>query len=403
MTTTCGAWMATCATPSRAMALARCFASTTQHSPVGTLKAHAHPWFPGHMKKASEQLRKLLKAADVVVEVRDARAPLTAASDTLRAASVVGTSERTAAARRKHVVALNKSDLADPSLLRKSERAVAEDERRRGNIAFAGVVHTSCAKTNRNSLRGASPLLKKVREALVDVPRRARPGDPHLLIICGLPNVGKSALIAGLRRANSDGEDDREHIRGRGGKARVGPTPGVTRAVQGFELTGGDEPLWCLDSPGITAPRLREGRAVEHAMHLAIVHCVPEYITGGADTTLGYALAHVVPNAASPVEMGRPPEAVLNVHAHVRRSREQDTMLKAARAGSEAAKVAYRDGENDTVASAMALDAALVHMMNGTSVNDADPDRVQKLVDKLLKAVREGRLGRFNVDRDSIV
>ena len=42
-------------------------------------------------------------------------------------------------------------------------------------------------------------------------------------------------------------------------------------------------------------------------------------------------------------------------------------------------------------------------MMNGTSVNDADPDRVQKLVDKLLKAVREGRLGRFNVDRDSIV
>ena len=368
---------------------------------AGVARPALHPWFPGHMLKAARELKERLRACDAVVEVRDARAPLSAASDLLRASGLAGTAEASAAARRKHIVALNKADLADPRLAKRAEAAVAEDERRRGNAAFAGVVHTSCAPPPPGGTRrggaaaaavDASPLLGAVREALADARRPARPGDPHILILCGLPNVGKSALIASLRRAAGVA------TRLNGGKARVGAKPGVTRAVSGFELCGGDAPLWCLDSPGVTAPQLRDSE--RHAMALALVHCVPEAAVGGAEAMLGYALTHVLPHAAPPRHVGRRGAAADGKDKRL--SMNDARVRHAADAGIRAGRDALADGEDAASAALLAVDAATVEMLGGRRTDEVEQDAVHGAVAKLLAALRDGKLGLVQLDRDLV-
>lgn len=60
-------------------------------------------WFPGHMARALREIETRLKAVDLVLEVRDARLPLSSANARLEAA----------VAKKRRIVVLNKSDLAD--------------------------------------------------------------------------------------------------------------------------------------------------------------------------------------------------------------------------------------------------------------------------------------------------
>ena len=168
-------------------------------------------WFPGHMTKAVRQIKENLGRADIVIEVLDARIPLSSRNPMID--DIVG--------RMPRLIVLNKADLADPNLLPQWEKALKADKE---NIQ---VVQIS-AKTGKNLpqlIEKAKMLCQKASWA----GRRA-----VRAMVLGVPNVGKSAIINYLSGRRSRNVENR---------------PGVTRDVsQSIKISA---TLKVIDTPGI--------------------------------------------------------------------------------------------------------------------------------------------------------
>lgn len=197
-------------------------------------------WFPGHMNKAIRKIRETLKLIDLVVEVCDARIPGTSRNPTFDALF----------ASKPRFVVFNKADLADPTV---TGLWKAWYKRRGIRVAPISAIHE----------KGVSSLVADWRAAYLANPRQADAGKPlrHALrvLICGVPNVGKSTLINRLAA---------EH------RAAVGPTPGVTRINQWIPLKGDVE---LLDTPGILWPVLD---SKEQELRLAVCGCIRDPVVG---------------------------------------------------------------------------------------------------------------------------
>ena len=113
-------------------------------SPLGRVS-----WFPGHMARASRLMARDLAAADAVVEVRDARAPLATAHSSAAGA---------AAATKTRVVVLNKADLAPHNLRRAAAAAVRAADPRVSAVVFA--------TANAPNPKSAEAVVEAVQEAL---------------------------------------------------------------------------------------------------------------------------------------------------------------------------------------------------------------------------------------------
>eukprot|EP00198_Chlamydomonas_reinhardtii_P010953 XP_001700290.1 predicted protein [Chlamydomonas reinhardtii] len=156
-------------------------------------------WFPGHMAKALRQLEQRIKQVDLVLEVRDARVPLSSFNPHL---------EKLVAAKRR-LVLLNKTDLADPAATRAATALLTQQ---------AGLRVLPC-----EALDGRSA--GRVLDAVLDCMRSGRAPSP----------TTATSLINALRRAAAargllDGEQAWRKA------ARSGPLPGVTTALGGFRV-----------------------------------------------------------------------------------------------------------------------------------------------------------------------
>ncbi len=170
-------------------------------------------WFPGHMKKAADEVRENLALVDIVVEMRDARIPESSANPMLD--SLLG--------EKKRVVVLTKADLADP--VKTSELA-----------SRSGAVPVNAVTGD-----GIRRLRARIAELSADVNARlaARGRKPREIrvMVVGIPNVGKSTLINKIA-----------------GKAvcRAGNKPGVTRGRQWINIGKG---ISLCDTAGILWPK----------------------------------------------------------------------------------------------------------------------------------------------------
>lgn len=169
-------------------------------------------WFPGHMKKTQELILENIKLVDLIIEVLDARIPLSSQNPLLQ--ELIGDKPK--------LIALTKSDLAAnlDSWLKyfniQNVTAVAID-----SIKGAGIKNLiAAAKTI------AQPKTHKL-EKFGAKPRSAR------AMIVGVPNVGKSTLINRLAGVN---------------RAKAENRPAVTRSKQWIKIDNG---LDLLDTPGI--------------------------------------------------------------------------------------------------------------------------------------------------------
>lgn len=178
-------------------------------------------WFPGHMTKTRRQIQETISQVDVVIELLDARIPLSSRNPDID--WLVGQKPR--------IVALNKSDLGDESVNRQWEawfRAQGME-----------VVYT-------NSLTGAGikeihRMLKTLTATkLASAVRRGRLRRPIRTMVVGIPNVGKSAFI--------------NRIAGKA-IATTGDKPGVTRAQQWVRI---HPEIQLLDTPGILWPKFED-------------------------------------------------------------------------------------------------------------------------------------------------
>ena len=203
-------------------------------------------WYPGHMRKAERLVKENLKLVDVVVELLDARIPLSSANPVLR--EIVGDKPR--------VIVLNKADLADEAATRAWVKYFAEQE------LVAVPVDAVKGRGIKELVQAIAKCAKPKTDKLVQHGAKARAAR---CMILGIPNVGKSSLINRLSG---------------GTKTKVENRPGVTRAKQWIRLGA---QLELLDMPGILWPKFEDQQA---ALHLAFTGAINDNVYDVASVVL---------------------------------------------------------------------------------------------------------------------
>ncbi len=177
-------------------------------------------WYPGHMKKTRELIQQNLGLVDAVIEVIDARIPVSSRNPVID--EIIKNKPR--------IIVMNKSDLADSRISRMWEEYFTNE---------------GCTALSMNCMSGSGVkqlfgLLEKM-EAEKNRERSMR--KPFRLMIVGVPNAGKSSLINRMTGRKS---------------AQTGDRPGVTRGKQWLKLRNG---MQLLDTPGILWPKFEDPKA----------------------------------------------------------------------------------------------------------------------------------------------
>ena len=200
-------------------------------------------WYPGHMTKAKRAMKEDIKLIDLVIELVDARVPLSSRNPDID----------DLAKGKARMVLLNKSDLADERVNAqwaawfeaKNIHAVKVDSRNKGTLKqVQSVVQEACKeKIERDRKRGIM-------------------NRPIRTMVVGIPNVGKSTFINSFA-----------------GKAcaKTGNKPGVTKGNQWIRL---NKTLELLDTPGILWPKF-EDQAV--GLKLALIGSINDQILNKDD------------------------------------------------------------------------------------------------------------------------
>ena len=199
-------------------------------------------WYPGHMKKTRELIAENLKMVDIVIEVIDARIPVSSRNPIID--ELVKNKRR--------LIILNKSDLSDP----KANEAWAETFKKQGNLVLT-----------MNCMTGSGVgQLYKLLSRLQDEKNEGQLRKKSLrMMIVGVPNVGKSSLINRMTGKKS---------------AKTGDRPGVTKGKQWLGLENG---MQLLDTPGILWPKFEDPKV---GLNLAFCGSIKDEILGTASLAL---------------------------------------------------------------------------------------------------------------------
>ena len=174
-------------------------------------------WYPGHMKKTREMIKQNLKMVDVIIELIDARIPVSSRNPIIH--ELTGN--------KKRITVLNKSDLSDE----KANKLWAEKMKAEGS----GVLIMNCMSGE--GVQKLFKMLEAERDAKNEGSQRQK---AFRMMIAGVPNVGKSSLINRMMGRKS---------------TQVGDRPGVTKGKQWLTLKNG---MQLLDTPGILWPKFED-------------------------------------------------------------------------------------------------------------------------------------------------
>ena len=200
-------------------------------------------WYPGHMVKATRQIKEKLKLVDIVLEIRDARVPLASGNDFLLEA--VGNKAR--------LTVLNKVNLADPVVIEKWKKYL--DSKGENYIFINGL--------DNKVMKDLTALAKKVLEE--NFKKNGGEGerqDRLRMMMVGLPNTGKSTIINRLAGRSA---------------TRTANKPGHTRHQQWIKL---DQNVQLLDTPGVMPPKITNE---EQGFWLCCIHAIRDEIVGPDD------------------------------------------------------------------------------------------------------------------------
>ncbi len=178
-------------------------------------------WFPGHMHATRKAIAERMPEIDVVIELLDARLPGSSANPLL--------AELTRG--RPALKILNKQDLADP------------EQTARWLAHYQAQACTQALALDASAAAPARPLAQACRAL---APLRGGMAKPMRVLICGIPNVGKSTLVNTLRGKRA---------------AKTGDEAGITRTEQRIVL---EDDFYLYDTPGMLWPRIALAQSGYH-------------------------------------------------------------------------------------------------------------------------------------------
>ena len=178
-------------------------------------------WYPGHMAKAKREIQEKIKFVDMVIEIRDARIPLSSENPLLKEITV----------NKPTLIILSKAD--------KAEKKITDEWinyfRSQGKTALAlnlldhnvsTVISNACSKMMENKIN------RLKARGMKNVEIKA--------MVLGIPNVGKSTLINSVSKKKI---------------AKIADKPGVTRNLQWIKIS---KEVSLLDTPGVLWPKLED-------------------------------------------------------------------------------------------------------------------------------------------------
>ncbi len=207
----------------------------------------SYQWYPGHMTKARRSMQEDIKLVDLIIEIVDARAPLSTRNPDIDS---MGNGKL-------RMIVLNKADLASKAgndvwsdyFEKKGIRTVMTDSKSGSGVKqLKTMINEVCAK-------------KKERDRARGIKNR-----PVRAMVAGIPNVGKSTFI--------------NAIAGRG-VTKTGNRPGVTKGKQWISI-GRDVEL--LDTPGILWPKIEDEDA---AFRMALIGSMNDEVINGDELIAG--------------------------------------------------------------------------------------------------------------------
>ena len=258
-----------------------------------------YQWYPGHMTKAKRQMQEDIKLIDLVIELVDARVPLSSRNPDI---DDLGKNKA-------RLILLNKSDLAD-------------DDQNEKWIEYFKEKGYHALKINSKNKSVIKEINHVVNEACKEKIERDRKrgikNRPVRAMVVGIPNVGKSTFINAYAGRNC---------------AKTGNKPGVTKGKQWIKLS---KTLELLDTPGILWPKF-EDQAI--GLKLALIGSINDNILDVSDMAyefvkiLNNSYENAIPNRFG-VEKNDDPLKMLEGIAEVRGCKLKGNVLDLEKASS---------------------------------------------------------------------
>ncbi|NLJ90779.1 MAG: ribosome biogenesis GTPase YlqF [Clostridiales bacterium] len=195
-------------------------------------------WYPGHMTKTKRMMQENIKLIDVVIELVDARVPLSSKNPDID--QIAGSKPR--------IILINKYDLADPNHTREWE------EYYKNKGFYTSLLNSKQAK---EVDKVKNLIFEACKERIERNKRRGMINKPIRAMIVGIPNVGKSTFINSIAKKAS---------------AKTGNKPGVTKGKQWIRI---NKDIELLDTPGILWPKFEDQTV---GLRLALIGSIKDEI-----------------------------------------------------------------------------------------------------------------------------
>ena len=195
-------------------------------------------WFPGHMNKAIKEIKNRIKQVSIVIEVRDARAPMTSGNKD----NYYNNGEK------PYLIVINKTNLADPESVKLWKDWFSEKNE---PVLFINAL-------DKTSIKIIVKRSKEIIQAHRLKSNATTAGkDKIKMMILGLPNTGKSTIINSLANRNA---------------SKAASTPGQTTVQLWVKV---DKNIEILDTPGVMPPKVNKQI---QGMWLSAIHAIPDHV-----------------------------------------------------------------------------------------------------------------------------
>ncbi|KAL0904878.1 hypothetical protein M5K25_027037 [Dendrobium thyrsiflorum] len=343
-------------------------------------------WYGPHMAAAERAIRERISMVDLVVEVRDARVQIPIASAFEPARHDIHSS--------KHMIILNKMDLADCSLTEE------------WTMHFQKQNHI-CLGVNSHNNDSIKQLLNVVKKRTKDLKvDEIQDTATATVLLVGIPNVGKSAIANSMHLIGRMDAAEKGKLK----HAVVSPQPGETRDISSYKIASHPN-IYVFDTPGVLSAEIADD---DSGSKLALTGAIKDSLIG--ECNLARFLLAVLSSSdvykrweglkcAFDQMLSSDTQAGKFVGSDQKRRRRydsdhtQDFIVRNVRQTLFKSISSFKLHLEEEEEMERFIDAAFTALCEPLRIlNESEEDRYNAVALKLLNLYRTGRLGRYTLD-----